>query len=370
MRTVRRTRAFLVSSVAGCLMLAVSTTSRAEEVEKKFRLAFGLSGYSSNDQVHSASANRRTLFEPNGDFSDQIYDPRNDSGALSDFGVKPQYGGVLSASYAFNRMWYIEGSIGYRQGSVGNVEVQAQFDGTPIPLTQDFVFAIFNLDGGTLKQVPVQATGGIRFRPKAAFNPFICLGFGYTLNSYEPSSEINALSINLDKSTGAFARLNGTLLGGESLAPVGAPSNLSGITVDAPDAPEWHVGGGFEYSFLTKWVVFLDARYTVYSGKFAMHVNGSNELGISVPADRAYNTDPAAFGPFGGYSIATGGLVDGGSWVPTDTAPVGTVCTTGHDNCEFTGPRDGILDPGIYYVHAGEVRYDGISLQLGVKFTF
>lgn len=369
---MRRTHAFLALSVVGCLFLAGTTTTRAEEVEKRFRIAIGLTGYSANDEVHSASGNRRTLFEPNGEFDDQIYDPRNDSGALSDFGIEPQYGGVLSASYAFNRMWYLEGSVGYRQGTVGNVEVQAQFQGTPIPLTQDFVFAIFNLNGGKLTQVPVQATGGIRFRPKAAFNPFICLGVGYTFNSYEPSSEINALSRNLDQSTGTFSRLTGTLLGGESFAPAGPATTLAGITVDAPDAPEWHIGGGFEYSFHTKWVVFLDARYTVYSGKFAMRVNGSDELGISVPADRAYNTDPGAFGPFGAYAIGPqGGLVDGGSWVPTTTAPVGTDCSgPSRDNCEFTGPKDGVLDPGYYYVHAGEVRYDGFSVQLGVKFTF
>lgn len=368
---MRRTHAFLTSSVVGCLLLATATPSHAEEVEKRFRLAFGLSGYSSSDQAHSPSGNRRTLFEPNGEFFDQIYDPRNDSGALSDFGIEPQYGGVLSASYAFTRMWYLEGSVGYRQGPVGNVEVQAQFLGTPIPLTQAFSFAIFNLDGGTLTQIPVQATGGIRFRPKAAFNPFICAGFGYTFNSYDPSSEINALSRNLDQSTAAFARLSGTLLGRESLAPVGAPTNLGGVTVDAPDAPEWHAGGGFEYSFHSKWVVFLDARYTVYSGKFAMRVNGSNELGISVPADRAYTTDVGAFGPFGAYSIESGGLVDGGSWAPVVGAPVGTDCSGAtHDNCEFTGPKDGNLDPGLYYVHTGEVRFDGLSLQLGVKFTF
>ena len=367
--TVRRTH-FLASSVAGCLLVASVTTSHAEEVEKKLRLAFSLSGFSANDQSHSASANRRVLFEPNGEFSDIMYDPRNDSGALSDFGIEPEYGGVFSVSYAFSRLWYLEGSVGYRQGPIGNVEVQAQFQGAPVPQTQDFLFTIFNLDGGTLKQIPVQATAGVRFRPKAAFNPFICFGIGYALNSYEPSDEINALSRNLDQSTGAFAQLGGGLVGGESLAPVGPSTNLTGVTVDAPDAAEWHAGGGFEYSFHSKWVFFLDARYTVYTGKFAMRINGSDELGISVPADRAFTTDPGAFGPFGAYSIDQGGLIDGGSYVPIPQAPPDTDCVTSHVNCQFTGPRDGVRDPGFYYVHAGEVRYDGLQIQLGVKFTF
>lgn len=368
---MRRGYVCFVASVAIGLLLASAAPGHAEEIEKRFRIGMSLSGYSTSDQVHSASGNRRTLFMPNGEFDDIIYDPRNDSGALSDFGIESQYGAFVSASYAFSRLWYIEGSIGYQQGTIGNVEVQAQFLGTQIPINQSFAFTVFNFDGGTLKQVPVQATGGVRFRPKAAFNPFICLGVGYTFNSYEPSSEINQLSRSLDQSTGRFARLGGTLLGGETLAPTGDSTNLKGITVEAPGSPEWHFGGGFEYSFHSKWVVFVDARYTVHNGKFAMHVNGSNELGISVPADRAFNTDPGAFGPFGAYLIETGGLLDGGSWVPMPTAPKGTDCTTPtHDNCQFTGPKDGVVDPGFYYVHAGEVRYDGFQVQLGVKFTF
>jgi len=38
--------------------------------------------------------------------------------------------------------------------------------------------------------------------------------------------------------------------------------------------------------------------------------------------------------------------------------------------CELTGPNDGIPDPGYYYVHAGKVRYDGFTFQIGAKFTF
>lgn len=367
---MRRTHAFLALSAAGCLLLSSTTSSHAEEVEKKWRLGFSLGGYNTTDQVHSASGNRRTLFHEDGQAFDQIFDPRNDSAAMSDFGIEPSYGGYLSASYSLTRFWYVEGSIGYRQSTVGNVELQAQFQGIPIPITQRFNFTVFNLDGGTLKQVPMQVTAGIRFRPKAAFNPYIGAGVGYTFNSYQPSSEINQLSRNLDQATGSFERLDGTLLSGETFGAGGAVTNLSGITVDVPNAPEWHFGGGFEFSFHSRWVVFVDARYTTYSGKFAMHVNGSNELGISVPADRRFETDPDAFGPFGAYDITQGGLIDGGSIVPLGTSPPGTNCVVNPELCSFTGPKDGVLDPGKYYVHAGEVRYDGASLQIGFKYTF
>jgi hypothetical protein len=116
--------------------------------------------------------------------------------------------------------------------------------------------------------------------------------------------------------------------------------------------------------------VFLDARYFTYSGKFGMTVNGSSDLGVSVPNDQVVITDPGAFGPFGAVLISTGGLIDGGSFVPEPNAPEGTDCSVSHNNCTFTGPKDGIPDPGYYYVQAGSVRYNGISLQVGIKFTF
>ena len=195
----------LASIVAAWLLLASTSAVRAEEFEKKFRLAFSLGAYSTSGQDHSPSANRRTLLLPNGEFEDRIYDPRNDSAAFSEFGIGSQSGVVLTASYAFTRLWYVEASAGYRRGSVGNVEVQAQFDGTPIPTVQAFNFSIFNLDGGTMSQIPVQLTAGIRFRPKAAFNPYLYAGVGYSFNSFTPSDELNDLSTSLDQSTGGFA---------------------------------------------------------------------------------------------------------------------------------------------------------------------
>jgi hypothetical protein len=176
---------------------------------------------------------------------------------------------------------------------------------------------------------------------------------------------LNDLSLSLDQAVGGFSSL-----GGQTLNPATSFSNLSGITVDAPDAPEWHFGGGLEYTFASKWVVFLDARYTVYSGKFHLTVNGGDELGISVPSDQRFKDDPDALGPFGAMEIPPGnGLIDGGSMVPQAGFP-GANCTANPGQCEFTGPKDGVKDPGKYYIHAGGVRYDNTSLQIGFKFTF
>lgn len=365
-RTVRGLQALVVSSAAACLLLASTNVTRAEEIEHKFRLLFSLAGYNISDQAHSPSANIRTLLRSDGEVDTFIQDPRNDSAAFSNFGLEPQLGGVLGFAYAINRQWYVEASVGYRRGDVGNVEVQSMFQGAVVTVEQPLNFSIFNLNGGTIQQVPVQFTAGIRFRPKASFNPYVCGGIGYAFNSFTPSDELNDLSRTLDQSIGSFRQV--TQAGGGFL-PGEPPQSLSGITVDAPDAPEWHVGGGLEFTFASKWVVFMDARYTVYSGKFNMMVNGSNELGISVPSDQRFTSDPDALGPFGAVEITNGGLIDGGSLVPAPGFP-GANCAVDQEQCQFTGPKDGIKDPGIYYVHAGRIRYDNVSLQIGFKFTF
>jgi opacity protein-like surface antigen len=350
------------------VILAAATTSHAEEVEKKFRLGFSLGGYSTSGQVPSAAANVRTRFFPDGEVESFLQDPRNDSAALSTYGIESQLGGTLSASYGFSRFWYIEASVGYRTGTVGNVMAQAQFVGVEIPTGQDFNFAVFNYEGGTMSQVPVELTAGIRFRPKAAFNPYLCGGIGYTLVDFTPSDEVNQLSLNLDRSAGGFARLSA---GGEGLSPATTISNLTGIKVDVPDAPEWHIGGGFEYTVHSKWALFLDARYYTYSGGFGMTVNGASELGISVPNDSVYINDPAAFQQFGAVQVTSGGVIDGGSFVPNDpTAPPGFCAAHNNLDCSFTGPKDGVPDLGMYYIQAGKVRYNGFSMQLGFKFTF
>jgi opacity protein-like surface antigen len=342
------------------------TAASAEDVEKKLRLGISVGGFDGADNAHSPSANVRTIVDEDDVFFGAILDPRNDSGAVSDFGIDPQYLGTFSASYAFSPYWYLEGSVGYRRGDIANVEVQAQFRGDSPQGTQSFAFRIFNLNGGTLTQVPLQLTAGLRFRPKAALNPYVCAGVGYTLNGFEPSDDLNDLSTAMDNATGGFARLNGS-----SFDDPTEVSELSGITVEAPDAAEWHVGGGIEVTFKRRWVVFADLRYLVYSNRFALHMNGDGtELGISVPADQVHTTDTGAFGPFGPYLFPTGGLLDGGSLVPAVGAPPDTDCAVTPIACTFDGPPDGNLDPGFYYVHAGSVRYDGVTFQLGVKFTF
>ena len=372
---MKRLHPFLRFGALACVLVAGLPSTHAEEIDKKFRLSFSIGNFDTSGAVHSAAANQRAIFKSNGELEDILFDPRNDSGAISNFGIESQLTGTLAASYAVSRLWYVEASVGYRTGTVGNVEVQAQFNGVTVPSTQSFNFRIFDYDGGTITQVPLEFTAGIRFRPKATFNPYLCAGFGYTIMSYAPSDEINQLSINLDQSTGGFARITGSVgAGGEQFAGATSSTNLGGIEIDVPDAPEWHVGGGFEFTVKNRWALFIDARYFTYSGNFGMTVNGTSELGVSVPNDQVFATDAGAFGPFGSVQISQGGLVDGGSLEPDPlTAPQNPppdYCATPGAHCLLTGPPDGLPDPGYYYVQAGDVRYNGLSLQIGFKYTF
>ena len=363
-----RLKAFSAWIAATCLLILSTQGVRADEIEHKWRIGFSAGGYSITDQQHSGSANVRALLADDGRVVQFLQDPRNDSGAFSDFGLEPQYGGVLSASYGITRLLYFEGSLGYRRGNVGNVQMQAMFTGIPVTDQNPNNYTIININGGTVTQIPVEFTLGLRFRPKAAFNPYLCLGVGYSFNAFKPSKELDDLSLNLEGSIGAFARFSGVT--NENPSPT-SYAGFSGITVDAPSAPEWHVGGGLEYTFSRKWTVFLDARYTTYSGKFEMKINGSDNLGISVPNDQILQSDPSAVGPFGGYFV-TPGLVDAGRWVPTPGSGVDqSQCHFNAVGCEFqVGSPDGLKDPGLYYIQAGRVRYDAASYQIGFKYTF
>ena len=56
-------------------------------------------------------------------------------------------------------------------------------------------------------------------------------GIGYTFNGFDSSSDLDSLSTSMDNATGGFARLNGN-----SFSAPTSFSELSGITVEAPDA--------------------------------------------------------------------------------------------------------------------------------------
>jgi hypothetical protein len=227
----------------------------------------------------------------------------------------------------------LEGSVGYNTNDVGEIEIQELGSG------------IFRLPAGELTRVPVQFTTLLRFRPHARFNPYFGGGFGYDFIGFEPSNELDQLSLNLDGSTGRQGIVVADSRGGGIFVFVRTdPMQLEGATVDANDAWEWHVAGGAEYSVGGRWSLVFDLRYTFSSGSYRLQFNGEDELGISVPQGRADVGSDLATGDYGPIVIFPGGLLD------------------------LDG--DGEVDSGLYYARGGELDYDGIAAQIGFRYTF
>jgi hypothetical protein len=168
------------------------SVARAEDISKKWRFGFALGGYDSDDKIVSASANRMFTLNPCSETmscpagADTILrafeDPRNDSSAFGALDVRPGYMGTLSAQYGISKIFVIEGSVGYQKGDVGDVEVAVQLfgDGSDDP-NIDYNFTTQRVPVGEIERVPIQLTGLLRFRPRAAFNPYFGAGVGYAV---------------------------------------------------------------------------------------------------------------------------------------------------------------------------------------------
>jgi len=358
-----------------CLVALCATAVFGTEVEKKWRFSFAAGGFNTDDNVPSQSGNILTLLDADEKFVDSFRDPRSDSAAFGDLGVDATQRFTLSGQYAFHRFFLIEASVGYQTGDVGDVEVQAQFDFQRIPTEKDFDFQNFRFKAGEMEQIPVQVSLIGRFRPRASFNPFVTAGVGYTVVGFEPDAELNALSANIDASTGGFAPFAG-FRGFEGFAQPQVIGDLSGAFVDARDTFTWHIGGGAELDIKNKWSTFLDFRYIWASRSISIGFNGDPDgLGVAVPLggifeDSVQFADLILAQSIGAVSVRSGGLVDGGQLLPQIGAPPGTDCAATPNFCEFVFEPDGELDLGLYYVQGGQVNLGGLSLQFGFRYTF
>jgi len=379
------------------VLLAAATFARAEDVEKRFRVGLAVGAYDTSDEVRSDSANLLVLVEPSGAVTRVVEDPRNDDAVIGSLRAQAAWRATVSAQYAFTKLFVLEGAAGYQTGDVRDLEIQAEFTGEQFDNTRRRSnFHVFNTPAGTLTQVPLQLTALARFRPKATFNPFFGAGVGYTFVGFDPSDQLDTISSNLDAAAGEFAK-QADFPGG--LSSGGVRVNLAGASVDAPDTFEWHLAGGAEIGFQKKWSVIVDARYTWTSASFHIRFNGSDSLGVSVPNGTQEVNSVYGTTDYGTFLIpAPGGLIDGGCLVPTTMIVEGAqvscgqpLCTTEPQSCVFirpgglatnpedrAGPKlhvnlpqsDGVPDPGYYYIQGGEIDYKGLSIQVGVRYTF
>ena len=323
---------------------------QAEDVEKKFRIGFGVGFLNAQDAVPSDSVNGLTLVDSFLTPVDFYRDPRSDSGAFGNLEIKPGPVATIFAQYAVTRIFIIEASVGYQKTELGDVEVQAQFDGMVIPDEKRFDFQIYRYEVGEVERIPAQLTFLARFRPRASLNPYLGAGLGYSFIGFEPTDEFNELSVNMDGSQGAHWRISSGFNGTDTLLPSTAPiRDLDGARVEIGGTWEAHLVAGLEISFKRKWAVILDARYSFSSRSVSVGFDGQQDLGVAVPRERNYCANPpgqtppggdldtvcpgsavgdaAINGVYGPTRVTFGGLMDQFSGVvPRPEAPPGTDC--------------------------------------------
>jgi opacity protein-like surface antigen len=359
---------------AALVLLALPAAVRAEDVEKKFRISVAAGFYNTQDEVRSPSANTLVLTNPNDEPVAVFIDPRNDNAAIGELTIEPAPRVTLSGSYAFNRFFVLEAAAGYQKSDVGDIEVQANFNGRILDENEEYHFDVFPVTAGAMTQIPLQLTALARFRPKANLNPYLGGGIGYTVVGFDSDPELDQLSLRMDRAVGALAPLSNSINGAvaPSIPSADQLKDLTGAHVDARDTFEWHLAGGMEYSFQRKWAAFLDARYIFASRSFSIGFNGAQSLGLTVPQRTEHVDTIFATQLFGPYYLPNGALVDAGRIGPLPNAPQDTDCSvpTNAGLCGFVFQPDGVTDPGMYYVQGGTIKYGGISLQVGVRYTF
>jgi outer membrane protein W len=419
-------RKLILTAVCLGLVLALgSETTRADDVEGKWRFGLSLGAFNTQDSVDSASANEMVTIIPcartstctpeelaSGQFQRLFLDPRNDSEVFGKLDLNAGPIGTFSVQYGVTKIFVIEASAGYQRSDVGDVEVAIQpFGITPVDPNIDYAFTTERVAVGEIDRVPLQLTALARFRPRATFNPYIGAGLGYAFNTVSFSSRFNQLSVNMDRSRGLQTRLTPAFAvsgpSGNSLVTDGLPQiDLQGATVDVRDSFEWHVAGGAEITLKKKWSLFLDVRWIDASRSISVGFNDSNELGRSVPAFNPFDDTPLANQRYGPSLIGScrlddsgatdhngepvlcsgGGILDFGRFVsvPSQDATPTTDCKNnqsdiGSNRCmlffEFDRahggdlPPDGVPDGGTSYSKGGTFSYDGLQAAFGVRLT-
>ena len=274
----------------------IDRRASAEDVEKKFRLGVSVGGFDGTrrrpqrrPRTSGRSSTRRRAS------IGLIQDPRNDSGAIGRLRDRVRDSSARSpASYAFTPAI---GTSRGRSGTRGRRRRTSRSRRSSTSVTLDEArrsshFRIFNLNGGTLTQIPLQLTAGVRFRPKATLNPYVVRRRRLHASiGFEPSDELNELSTgDRTTSTGGFARHRTAVAA--STPPDRRLASCPGITVGCAGrrrvAPRRAASSTRSSSSGSS---FVDVRYTSSTAAVrASTCNGDRtELGISVPGGRRSN---------------------------------------------------------------------------------
>jgi hypothetical protein len=147
--TRQTTGRIIVSLLAAALLFG--SPLLAEDVEGRFRISFHIGGFNTQDEVASNAANvLRVVNETDGTLSRAIGDPRDDDAVFGELTLRGATRSMLTVQYAANKVLMLEAAVGYQSGDLKDIEMQAEFPFSDIPVTESFNYAIFRIPAGTV----------------------------------------------------------------------------------------------------------------------------------------------------------------------------------------------------------------------------
>ena len=236
---------------------------------------------------------------------------------------------------------------------------------------------------GTITEAPVSLSGVVRFRPESPFDPYVGAGVGYIFTSLDTSTSSMGTPIVMSTSneqgsnkvlsmrgfddvqdytnglvvqnirSGARAvfvfpcRQNAST--GDCVPVTDRPTTplggtpLGAMTASVDSAMEYHLMGGIDYYFTSRWSLYIDARYVWAQSKVQVRVDGKEQVNSGV----------------NDYGCENGGAT-------CRSVNFGNMDTS---NAVLLNPSaDNIQD--LIIIQGGDIRLGGFSLGIGAKVTF
>jgi len=236
---------------------------------------------------------------------------------------------------------------------------------------------------GQITEIPVSLSGVVRFRPESPFDPYVGAGVGYMFTSLDTSvssigtpiviSASDVTGTNQIVSMKGFKDVtdftNGLVVRSiqtgarailaypcrqVSITPPICDSNtgrvvaadggtpIAGLSANVEGGPEYHLMGGVDYYFTSRWSMYVDARYVWASSKVEVRIDGEtqvlsgiNDYGCQSGAVRCRTTS-------GDIDLSDAVLLQ-----PTSDDTIDTILIQG-----------------------GDIRLGGFSIGVGAKATF
>ena len=315
MRPFTRISSGLPALVAIASLVSLSQTF-AEDTKGKWQFGFGLSYMATVDYIRSNAdlAYAQTERGPGGELASVAYvDERPDSNILNQASIRDDFKLDFSASYGLTRWLALEAAISYLDAPVGNIEfynkdVHQGLTGNgnassesvcgPDPsspntcydytgmLPNDHKHNLF-LPVGQLREIPIQLTGLIRFRPESPLDPYIGAGFGYIMTKMKTSSRFNEtadLVSGMRVATASEGEFTINRCNREGLPiDVGCTDFTPGtIQANIHNTYEWHLQGGVDYYATDHFSVYVDAKYVWTSGALDIRTDGAHQVRFGV----------------------------------------------------------------------------------------